>query len=436
MRFFFLVTFALAALAGTGLDHFSGCIGTDGRLRRFGRILLIAGFLSALALAILVIFSEKIFLKGWSHLAPIMKNPSPTKNIADLYSCLRMDYYNLKRVILLFSLFSFLFFLGTKKYVSARVLALLFVGMTLCDLTSTNLKYEATMDIKTYTEPSENVKFLQRDKTLFRVAVSPQIGRLHTRLPEKTYREGVLNAKDRLVTNRMIEFGISDISGYDSMYLSRNNRLLGVILGLKKPSDSRILDMLNVKYICINKTSGRKEGYRLVKRSKVAYLYQNLHALDRAYLAQRPVIITDEEKIIERLKDKAFDPEKEVILEEPVKGFSDPGTVSGGRERVTISRYTPNEVVIEATVTAPRFLILADTYYPGWKVTVDGKKAKIYRANFMLRAVYLSSPGAHVVRYRYDPLSFKVGVAISLIGLALAAGLVFYARKKKVQRDL
>ena len=83
-----------------------------------------------------------------------------------------------------------------------------------------------------------------------------------------------------------------------------------------------------------------------------------------------------------------------------------------------ILKYEPSYVEIEAHIDAPGFLVLSDTYYPGWKAHVDGKLSRIYRADYTLRAVYLE-PGKHIVKFIYDPFSFKIGAAITLVTLFL-----------------
>jgi uncharacterized membrane protein YfhO len=62
------------------------------------------------------------------------------------------------------------------------------------------------------------------------------------------------------------------------------------------------------------------------------------------------------------------------------------------------------------------FLVLSDTYFPGWKAYVDGKKEKIYRANYNFRAIALGA-GTHKIEFIYDPLSFKIGAIITLLTL-------------------
>jgi hypothetical protein len=96
----------------------------------------------------------------------------------------------------------------------------------------------------------------------------------------------------------------------------------------------------------------------------------------------------------------------------------------------TIVEQGPNHVVIDATAHAAGWLVLLDNYYPGWKATVDGAPAGILPANAAFRGVRLA-PGRHRVVFRYEPLSLKLGLALSGAGLLLAAGLVVRARRRQ-----
>jgi uncharacterized membrane protein YfhO len=61
-------------------------------------------------------------------------------------------------------------------------------------------------------------------------------------------------------------------------------------------------------------------------------------------------------------------------------------------------------------------LVLTDVWYPGWTCTVNGESATIYRANFLFRAVFVPS-GNNRVEFKFQPLSYERGKAISLIAL-------------------
>jgi hypothetical protein len=92
-------------------------------------------------------------------------------------------------------------------------------------------------------------------------------------------------------------------------------------------------------------------------------------------------------------------------------------------ESVAITRYEPQRVEVEARLNRPGIVILADVYYPGWTLTIDGQPARILRANRLMRGAAVGA-GTHRLVYTYDPLSFRLGGLISLvsIGLSLVLG--------------
>jgi len=102
------------------------------------------------------------------------------------------------------------------------------------------------------------------------------------------------------------------------------------------------------------------------------------------------------------------------------------------RAEATILEYTPERVLIRASTRAPGYLVLSDTYYPGWTAEVDGQTATIQRADLMLRAVYLE-PGEHRVEFRFQPASLRLGIWVS--GVALVAWLAgmasLWGRRRK-----
>jgi hypothetical protein len=85
-------------------------------------------------------------------------------------------------------------------------------------------------------------------------------------------------------------------------------------------------------------------------------------------------------------------------------------------ESVDVVEHHPWRVVLRASLRHPGLVILAETYYPGWHLTIDGKPAPIYRANRMMRGATVPE-GEHILSYTYDPLSFRVGAIISVAAL-------------------
>jgi uncharacterized membrane protein YfhO len=80
-------------------------------------------------------------------------------------------------------------------------------------------------------------------------------------------------------------------------------------------------------------------------------------------------------------------------------------------------------------------LVLADTWFPGWKATVDGQDAAVERVDYLLRGVRLG-PGEHTVEFSYEPLSWTIGWIVSSLSLpclALAT-VVGLRRRRRVAR--
>jgi hypothetical protein len=100
----------------------------------------------------------------------------------------------------------------------------------------------------------------------------------------------------------------------------------------------------------------------------------------------------------------------------------------GRSDWARIVSYQPNHVEIETETSQDRLLVLLDSYYPGWKATVNAVSTPVIAANFVYRGVKLQ-PGRHRVTFRYEPKSFVFGAAISagaasILGFVWVAGLV------------
>ena len=99
------------------------------------------------------------------------------------------------------------------------------------------------------------------------------------------------------------------------------------------------------------------------------------------------------------------------------------------RNKVELKYESNNRLLLVAESTENSMLVLSDTFFPGWKVFIDGKEGKIFRANYSFRAVPISA-GKHMVEFVYNPLSFKLGITITSLGV-LGCFIIFLARRRK-----
>ena len=110
----------------------------------------------------------------------------------------------------------------------------------------------------------------------------------------------------------------------------------------------------------------------------------------------------------------------EVADRTPLARFMTRGPAGPG-EAVTVRPISPREVELHVTLDRPGFVILADVYYPGWTLTIDGTPAPILRANRMMRGAMVEA-GKHTLIYEYRPRSFLIGIVASLLGLVGLVG--------------
>ncbi len=114
---------------------------------------------------------------------------------------------------------------------------------------------------------------------------------------------------------------------------------------------------------------------------------------------------------------------------EGFKGFLSRMPV-GPSEKVAVIQYEPQRVELRAMLDQPGLVILADTYYPGWHLTIDGTPATIYRANRMMRGAAVPA-GEHILVYTYEPNSFRIGAIVSLAGAIVLLTLAWSSRRSR-----
>lgn len=170
----------------------------------------------------------------------------------------------------------------------------------------------------------------------------------------------------------------------------------------------------------------RRKPLRLGRPAQAgeALIYRNDRAFPRARLAGRPVYVSGEADAIAALQRLGDGIRDQLVVEDPDRPLDPAQLVEGTAE---ITRDEPEEVEIATKSAGPSYLILADTFDPGWRATVDGRPAPIRPAWLTFRAVYLAA-GDHRVRFSYQPAGFALGRMISLAGLLVACLLVAWPR--------
>ncbi|HTD76484.1 MAG TPA: hypothetical protein VK898_02530, partial [Chloroflexota bacterium] len=259
--------------------------------------------------------------------------------------------------------------------------------------------------------------------------------------------------ENTLKANTGMYFGWQDIRGYESIiprqYVALIRRLrlgsnelpyarIGPFYGGGddfSPLDDPLLDLLNVKYIL---TTQRLPNGRLreIYRDEAVGVYENAAVYPRVFVAGSAVVTSPGEPF------DGVDLRRTVLIDQPPP---DPAMLTGSDQFTASARvlhYGTNQVVVQADLDGPGWLVLTDAEAPGWRATASeaaGVKLEpaIYRAYGAFRAVHLPSAGTWTVWFTYEPTSFRAGLLVSglsVVTLALAGGF-FLRRPRRSSND-
>ncbi|OGK18436.1 hypothetical protein A3H83_03390 [Candidatus Roizmanbacteria bacterium RIFCSPLOWO2_02_FULL_39_8] len=149
-------------------------------------------------------------------------------------------------------------------------------------------------------------------------------------------------------------------------------------------------------------------------------IFENSLFLPRVRIVYDYSISKTLQSLQEGLISSTFDPRKSVLLEsEPHHSFEKKCIDSPSICPTSVSFTKDKDTLIELTTTSINYglLVLADSYYPGWKALIDNKETEIFPANLNQRAIILPA-GKHTVRFEYKPVNFARGLWISILGYA------------------
>jgi len=385
------------------------------------------------------------------------------------YNDIQFNLHNLKR----FLLFSFMFcvmLLVTLRVRFKKITLCAIVCILTLDLFLANYSFYFSVPWQWYISKRGFVENLLKSRATERYMVTM-----------KTYEEiqSINEEKTIAAPPYAPFFGMYSILGVEIMRIMHHEMFLGMLVTTASISNAKkYFDMSGVRYVITSYKVDDKD-FTLVKNAdlvnKTAYLYEYTKYPGRFLLYSKATFAKDDREVIEKLQSNEFDSRNELILlkphgvnptspsprPSPARGegkLSQPhgvnptspsprpspargegkllpsasptrgegyGGCSSGKDlqgRVKLLSYKANRFDLEYESDGDAFLYVSDTYYPGWRAYVDGKETEIYRANLAFRAIE-APKGKHTVVFKYVPMSFYIGLALTIIGILLCVWL-------------
>jgi len=277
------------------------------------------------------------------------------------------------------------------------------------------------------------IKFLQAQSPARFVAVAPYVG-TNPFPPDVNIGFGLYDARgyDLPVIERFGEMW-SRYVGPPTPLLPLDTAAVPILQLVLKPASLRILSLLGVTDLLEQKGGMplQMPGVHVAYNGPDATVYANGNALPRTWLVGGEQVVAGDQAQLTAVGSAGFEPRSTVITAEPIPGLAD-GAGEGSPGTAHITDYGAEKVTIAAHASRPSELVLSDTYYPGWNVTVNGKPAQINEVDYLLRGVHVPAGNDRIV-FTYDPRSFTIGWTVSLAAsLVLLGAVVFGLRRRRV----
>jgi hypothetical protein len=402
---------------------------------------------------------KKVLLLGFSALLMVLFGLIDIFNISTIQSLEAhgfempefnqpdINLSNLQRLLGFSSLFFFFLFLMMKYPNKKNMWAFCAVFIFFLDIFFSNYGKQEINAAKNFSIVPPTTRFLMKDTELFRVFVT-----LETEVAQKMRTQNIRGVEVRgkifpteiRGQNRVEQFG-----GWNIIRKKSLRKILNQVGAVPFANRLPLLRMANVKYILHGNGTTIEElpltfieppEYREALEKNVPHpppllrVYENPGYFGRAFLAGNCVVLPDGPQLNNAILDNRWDPEKWVILPESPPDLPcllPDVTAKKGEGKVQITHWksegegndlTPGEYRMQVDSAQKQFLVLSDSFYPGWEAFVDGEQVTIHRANQAFRAIVMPE-GQHAVEFRYRPKSFLYGAWIS--GITVIAGVAF-----------
>jgi hypothetical protein len=297
-------------------------------------------------------------------------------------------------------------------------LAALLPLLVLADLLGAHSRDVPTVDPEYWTDPPESARRLEADPETIRIFA---LADKHSGEPGYASEDvNFLAVRDTLDWSLPPVWRIASANG-NTPVISR--RLLDytdyVVVGRGR------FDIEGVTHVVTGRKRHKEFAHLPSEPAGAAFLHRNAAALPRARLAGRPFYAEDQGQAVAALVRLGTRLRDRLVVEDRSHPLPADADVSG-TARIVVD--LPERVVIETEAAMPAYLVLSDTFDPGWSATVDDCPACIRPAYVAFRAVYVPQ-GKHTVTFTYRPAGFERGLAITGLGIGLGLLLGFRRRR-------
>ncbi|HEX3890428.1 MAG TPA: hypothetical protein VHX90_06205 [Verrucomicrobiae bacterium] len=132
---------------------------------------------------------------------------------------------------------------------------------------------------------------------------------------------------------------------------------------------------------------------------------------------QKPVFTGDDEAFWGLFKTN-FNPRAEVYLSPEDRALVP--DINSANVKISDTHFAAQHIEAKVDADAPSLVVIAQTFYEPWRAYIDGRPAKVMRANYAFQAVAIPA-GRHGLKLAYEDRRFYCGAVVSLATLLACA---------------
>ena len=299
--------------------------------------------------------------------------------------------------------------------IAATTLSATVVTMTAAELTFMTWTHVPLVDVDRFpfVPPSQAIETLRADPSSFRMVT-------YRAVPEAPVLPLGLSAM----------YGLASADGYDDLGPPDLARLIQFDRTSCAEGTCVVphgTEIANVKYVMTGPHTVLPTDRFVREYDREVRIYRSLKVQPRAMWTTSYEVVPDIVKALDRARSDEVAAGRLVVLDRAPATHARRGDAQA---RVEIASDAPTRVQLNVTADDWGFVVLSDTWYPGWDAEVDGRAAPILRANGVMRAVELG-PGDHTLSFVYRPRSLMYGACASGAALAVAIGGVLIGGRRR-----
>ena len=198
-------------------------------------------------------------------------------------------------------------------------------------------------------------------------------------------------------------------------------------IDMNAPLVRRWLSLSSVGYVLAPPTV--RLPYPLVYHDPGVNIFRVSNSLPRLVLYHRLASAPSFKQALTALTSPSFDVYHNAVVEGPLPAAA----AATGNDHVTITESRSDRVEAMVDAGSAGMLMQNDTWYPGWRATVDGHVVPIVRTDALFRGIPISA-GRHDVVISYASVTALLGTLLSLIGTLLLIVLLVDPRARTHRR--